>query len=413
MHPVEQARADYNQDFDNEIRTLTNTETWLAETLHGSMETEFHFEKDGDYIIGEDGGILDETFDDSIDVATEIAAHSPNMIFELERNIKERGELDDMYGMLNGELPNTMVVVSDFPEQIKNEKEDVGGYNVERQIAMLRVITAKDGKITVLTRSLDGSNRQALEAIYSAMGQPVEEGELLGQRIHRDLDETWQQKLPEILTDAYDNSMEEQTGEKHHAGIKQSPTMNIADTYKFVKAQRELVDWFVQLQLNDPEEAARSRYKFAATAKDRHQKYLAMLNEQPFTGGDVSYFEVVDSKAMDNASDGGSMFREMERAERRAVALGLAFSGCGETVKSESSELFSTDDQLSTSGYGGFSKSDIRGGKCKFKSKVCPECKAKDVMTTVTETHIEGECGCKVKRQAPPPQPVGMATASI
>jgi hypothetical protein len=35
---------------------------------------------------------------------------------------------------------------------------------------------------------------------------------------------------------------------------------------------------------------------------------------------------------------------------------------------------------------------------CDFISKMCPQCKAKNVKTHVTATHISGSCGCKKKR---------------
>lgn len=401
---AELARPNQNQVIDQELRIRTDTETWLAETLHGSMQTNFEFGYDGEFIRGEDGGSLDEIFNDSIAVAREITEHSPNMMFELRRRIIERGELDDMYGMINGELPNTMIVISDFPEELKGEKQDVGGYNVNRQQTMLRIITAKDDKIQIITRSLDGSNRKALESIYDAMGEPFEEGELLSQRIHRNLDETWQEKLPTILTEAHDASLEEQTGEKHYAGIKQSPSANIVDTYKFVQAQSDLVDLYTQLQLRDPLEAKKQRYNVGATMRARHQKYLAKLNEQDHQPAVVDYIEVVDIGAIDTAADSGSLQREMQREGRRALAKGVVLSGCGETDTGEDSDMLSTENQLEESGFGRLSRSNTRGGKCKFKSKSCPECKKKDVMTTVTETHIEGDCGCKVKRKpAPPP----------
>ena len=37
-------------------------------------------------------------------------------------------------------------------------------------------------------------------------------------------------------------------------------------------------------------------------------------------------------------------------------------------------------------------------GECSFISKKCPECGTKNVLTIVTKTHIEGDCGCRVKK---------------
>ncbi len=182
----------------------------------------------------------------------------------------------------------------------------------------------------------------------------------------------------------------------------------MVDTYKFVKAQKELVDWYVKLQLEDPVEAKKHQYKVGATMRARHKKYVAKLNAQPYVAGEVDYADVIDMDVLDLAADNGNMLLEMDREERRAVALGVILSGCGETLKSDSSGEASTADQLGDSGFGNLGSSRGRSGRCRFKSKTCPECDAKDVWTeSWTEkgkVHVAGACGCKVVKQAPPAQ---------
>lgn len=396
---AELARPNQNQIIDQELRMRTDTETWLAETLHGSMQTSFEFGYDGEFIRGEDGGSLDEIFDDSIAVAREITEHSPNMLFELRRRLIERGELDEMYGMVNGELPNTMLVVSDFPEELKNETEDIGGYNTDRQQTMARIIVFNGGEIKITTISLDGSNRKALEAIYTAFGHKPQDGELLGQRIHLDMPEEWQAKLPNIIRDAYDDSLEQQTGDHYYAGIKQSPEANIVNTHEFVRAQQDLIDYHVRLQRSDPIEAKKQRYNLAATMAARHKKHLAALNNHEIVLGEINPADVINYVAIDKASDGGSLQNEMYREGRRAANMGKVFSGCGETEDANEADVLSTDEQTNELGYNRLSSSNTRGGRCRFKSKECPKCHKKDVWTTVTDTHIEGDCKCKVTRK--------------
>ena len=97
---------------------------------------------------------------------------------------------------------------------------------------MLRIITKEpDGKIRVVTQSLDGSNRKALGAIYDALGEPMPETEeLLEHRVHRDLPVQWQAKLADNLTDTYDKSMAGQFDGQWHAGIRDKPPQLIVDT---------------------------------------------------------------------------------------------------------------------------------------------------------------------------------------
>ena len=126
---AEQLRPNQDQEIDRQLRTRTDTETWLAETLNGSMRTSFEYTYDGYDLYGDDGGSITEIFDDAISEAKSITATNPSMLFELRRRMIERGELDDMQAMARDEMPNTMIVVSDFPPELMQAEKDVGGYN--------------------------------------------------------------------------------------------------------------------------------------------------------------------------------------------------------------------------------------------------------------------------------------------
>ena len=124
----------YNQ-LDHELRVRTDTTTWSAETLNGNMRTGFEFSFDGQELYGEDGGAYTEIFDDAVQEAEIIAQQNPSLLFELRRRLIERGELEDMKAMGQGELhtadgetANTMVIVSDFPPELMDSTEDVGGH---------------------------------------------------------------------------------------------------------------------------------------------------------------------------------------------------------------------------------------------------------------------------------------------
>ncbi len=382
-------------ELNQELRIQTDTATWLAETLHGSMRTEFEYTSDGETLRGEDGGSIDQVFDESIQEAKAMVEWSPSMLFELRRRLIEGDERDDMHRMIRGELPNTMIVASDFPPELMKADKDVGGYNVERQQTMLRVITVRDGKIRVVSQSLDGSNREALEAIYTAMDEQPEDGELLGQRIHRDLPPEWQDNLDSNLKKVYDDSLAEQFGGEWYAGISQRPDRNILNTYEFAQGQEDLIGWFTKEKLADPVGAEKHRYEVAATAKARHERYLKGQNAPEPVVGHVHHNSLVTVRGITQAR---GLAYELAYEGQQAATRGEVFSGCGATVGAEDSEDELTGNQLQTAGYGNRSKLKSGDGDCEFISKSCPECHEKNVKTKVTKTHISGSCGCSKRR---------------
>lgn len=357
-------------EINQELRIATDTTTWLAETLHGSMRTEFEFDLDGLELRGEDGGSLNEIFDDAITEAKEIVKENPSMLFELRRRLIERGELDDMYKMANGELPNTMIVLSDFPPELMNATEDVGGYNAGRKQTMMRIITAREGKIRVVSQSLDGSNREALESIYAGLGEEVREGELLEQRIHRDMPETRQDKLPDNLRQVYDDSLRRQRGGEWHAGISQRPDRNIVNTYEFARNQNDLIEWFTQEKLADSAGAEKYRYKVAATAKARHKRYLKEQNDPAVNTGPTSPHMFVKTR---HIRAGKGLEHEMAYEGWQAAKRGDVFSGCGDTVTAED-EAATLAGNLSAVGYGNRSTSASASEQGVMKCVNCPSC---------------------------------------
>ena len=92
--------------------------------------------------------------------------------------------------------PNTIMVVSDFPPELCDYPQDVGGYNVSRQQTYLRIYGRQtNGRMVMFSQSLDLSNRQALEQIYDFFGVQPQPGELLSQRLHIDLPDNEQNNL--------------------------------------------------------------------------------------------------------------------------------------------------------------------------------------------------------------------------
>ncbi|MFO0782026.1 MAG: hypothetical protein U0524_04045 [Candidatus Saccharimonadales bacterium] len=346
--------------FDQYERHVDDTETWLAETLNGSMRTRFEFDFDGQELYAQDGGALGGVFDDAIKSAQVIAKENPALLFELRRRVIERGEYDDMLAMARGELydengeeVNVMVVTSDFPPELMSASEDVGGYNVDRQQTMLRIISRQvDGTISVTTQSLDRSNRRALESVHNKLGFTAEDGELLGQRVALRMPEEWHSQLVDNLTNTYDESLEEQYGGKWHAGIKQEKILPI-DTYEFACAQTDLIEWFAGEKLKDSQAAEKLRYQVAATARKRWENYCSATNNTQ----EVLIAPV--NSIVGHAQRQTDLLFEIALATIEAQNAGLTFSGCGASVSAPG--MGGAKGELSQLGYGNKSDEDDYG----------------------------------------------------
>ncbi len=337
LRPTEIEAANHWQlDHNPEVRHRYDTMTWLAEVLDGPMCTSFEYTFDGQDLYGADGGALRPIFKNSIEEAKRISANNPNLAFELRRRLIEDDEYDDMIKMARGEPPNTMVVVSDFPPELMGATQDIGGYNTRRKQTMMRVITSDGaGKITMVSRSLDRSDRQALEAIYGYFGTVPKPGELLGQRIHRDLPAEEQAFLPDWLTGVYDRSLEKQYGGQWHGGRTPAEMIN---TYDFVRTQNDLVDTFVAAKLRNSAEAEGLRYGLAAAMDTRFKKRL---------GSAITSYVHAHRKPTYCIPP----VHEMEQAGILARTQGKTFSACGLTEGGEELEP-SIQEQIAAAGYG-------------------------------------------------------------
>ncbi|MBI2589120.1 hypothetical protein HYW35_02875 [Candidatus Saccharibacteria bacterium] len=351
--------------------------TQFAELVDGNMRTDFELRFNGYDLIGEDGRGMDEVTKKSLDEAEKIAELNPNLRFEKRRRGLERYEFHELVEMAQGKGPNTMIVVSDFPPELLSAEEDVGGYNVRRQQTMLRVLSrAPDGHmISISSQSLDGSNRQGMEAIYAYFGIEPEAGELLGQRIRADLTEQDQAFLTDKLTGIYDQSLTAQFGGQWYAGRRPTDYRN---TYDFVCQQHDLIEECVRLQslgwFNDT-----MMYKMSATMQKRFKAHQE---------------GTTDIMPRLTTTELAVLHRELEIDGFRAYQMGMSFSACGVTLRSNGLLDGSIESQLRLAGYGNQASEE----DCEFVSKECPGCHAKNVKTRVTKTgsgrRISGSCGC-------------------
>jgi hypothetical protein len=361
------------------LESFDDVSTWAAEVLEGSMRTEIELRFDGRDFYGRDGRAMRPIFEDAIVDARRIALSRPELTFEVRRRHIEMQELREMVAMGRGELPNTIVVVSDFPPELMKESKDVGGYNAARKQTMLRILAMQPGgSLRMFTQTLDKSDRQGLEAVYRSLGFQPQSGELLGQRMHVQLNAEDQAYLVDRLTGIYDRTMAAQYGGTWYAGRENAERVN---TYDFVRSQKDLIDEFVMVKLRDPAHAEAIRYDFAALMEKRFR----------------NRYRLDAVRGLVQATFGRpSLYREMQTAGQEARSAGKTFSGCGATVRatggatSSEGQAPSTEGDMQDTGYGNKEESKklpatIRCINCKEKvpSKevvkpktwCCPKCK--------------------------------------
>jgi hypothetical protein len=380
------------EDADQYLRVYNNVTTWVAEALEGNMRSEFSYTYDGANLRAEDGGSMDVVFTQALEDAKKLLLTAPNLAFEYRRRLIESAEYKDMLAMARGELPNTMIVVSDFPPELMRASQDVGGYNVTRKQTFLRVITrAPDGRFTMYSQSLDGSNRQALEALYrhSGFAAPAE-GELLGQRMHLQADQIRQRYLTSELTGVYDRSLGEQLGGDWRAGRQQLHERSDANTLEFVRSQHDLVNLIASEELAG--KLPRNRlYDITAALSRRFQKYV--------TGGHIS----PTNFGMDQSNViRWQLEQELRSSGQEARQQGVTFSACGDSVSNNEAAMreLDPDGQLKAAGYGNKS-SEVT--KYSFDKKMhCVVCQAPPEKNASKKWC--GPCGicqlCDIKMQA-------------
>lgn len=332
-------RGPATEAYDVNMRRYNDTVTWLAEVLPGSMRTPFEYSFDGQELYASDGSSLAEVFNDAVQEAQDLPP------FELRRRLIEKQEYEDMLAMMKGDLPNTMVVVSDFPPELMTVSTDIGGYNTKRKQTMLRVLVRTNSSHLIMySQSLDGSDRKALESIYQHCDVAVEPGELLGQRIYLHRDEAEQEFIVDELTGVYDRALIGQYGGEWYAGIANHHSGN---TYDFVRQQTDLLNAY--LATTTEFSGDRRDYALAAAMRSRYS------GETP-----------VPTVIYNLVSPVGTAMAiiEMDEAANRAMGRGETQSGCGLTISMTAGE------QLGEAGYGNKIESTDKYGSLKFK---CPK----------------------------------------
>lgn len=301
--------AQETEMFNGQERRYNDITTWAAEVLDGSMRTSFEYTFDGEELYAGDGSPMGPIFDKAIEDAYKIAELEPVLAVEVGRRKTERAEYDDMLEMASGKGFNTMLVISDFPEALKGFGRDAGGYNTTRMQTMARAITrTEDGKIRIVSQTLDRSDRDGLESIYRQFGLKPEPGELLGQRMYMDLGASEQDAVMDRIVNTYDRTLGLKHGRNFYAG--RTPA-EVENTYNFVIRQDDLINAYLANENDD------NKYALAAALDSRwkrNKNFSPSIDIPEFQGGLVS------------AQMEMSVAAEMSRRQ------GKTYSGCGYTA---------------------------------------------------------------------------------
>lgn len=303
--------------YNPEKRLYDDATTWLAEAIDGSMNSEFAYHFDGQELYAEDGSPLGKIFYDALEEADRLP---PNLYFEAERRQLEFEEYQQMLVVAQGDLPNTMVVISDFPNELADADQDIGGYNVTRRQAMLRVVSKRsDGSMKIQSQSLDGSDRQALEGLYRHLGAELpSEGGLLGQRVHLQMEgDTQQELLIDSLRNCYDSAMTAKTGKNYYAGIEGGSPLN---TFEFVKQQTDIIDYYLG-SVESIYDNQQLKYAVVSAINERFEKSISKVS----SGIHHGLYEPL-------AVHPDLLVEQVWQAAARASANNRVFSGCGGSI---------------------------------------------------------------------------------
>ena len=358
-HVQNQEQYPHPTQYNEQLRLRNDIETLYAESLCGSMRTPAIYDYDplAVELYAEDGGLLGSVFENALKDIEQKAVEYPEFNFEVRRRRHERAEYDEMLNMMDNESTNTIVVVSDFPAELQDANQSVGGYDIDRKQAYIRVL-AKDGdKLYLYSQSLDGSDRHALEQLYTELGYQAKPGELLGQRLQITLDPQDQHLLIDRLTATYDDMLQQNTGVKHYAGI---PMYNIdpIDTYAFVKKQSDIIGLSITMHASG-ELTYKKQYDMMALLRERYEKAKqGVMEEIQYAKNNIGHL------ALQHAV----VEQQSQQAGTKAQAEGRGFSFCGQTMRA--SQAAEATDQTGAAGYSSANKTataEDKFGPLEFK----------------------------------------------
>jgi len=366
---------DYEAYYRVEFERLWQDETtWVAEALDAPLEKDLRYYLHDGELHSREGLPLRKIFDDSINYYKDQATAHPEYMFQYQRALLEKEEFEQMESMAHGDGSNTMVVISTYPDELRDASKDVLGYQFKRKLGFLRIVKRHDdGALAMWTHSFDGNDQDGIEAIFHSLGKNVDwDRDVLGQRVMLDLNSLKQELLGDSLLYAYDKTLHEQRGGNWYAGRNEAERR---EAIAFVESQTDLVAHHVDAMLKHgkkPGFLSNQRYDFALAMRRR------------FEG-----VQVISSDVAGEMSSAGSVGR----------AAGETASGCGMTLEATTSQ------ELSDAGYKIADPGEkMVNGETKFDDCMkCPKCKTTGVLIEKNNSKVyytcagSGGCGATTK----------------
>ena len=370
---IQQRQIQYEKYLDYEAyhleqqRRITDEITDASEKLAAPMQNTFSYDMGSDGELWFQGQAFGPILDKSVAQASSIASRYPKFRVELIRRQIERQEYDEQRRLALGSEndPDTLVVLSPLPDAVIGGA-DLGAYDLERKVTMVRIYKRTANGIEATSLSLDKSDRNGLNAIAEIFGQSIADNEsseeILARRFWANQQDFHGRSVSQVVRQAYDQSLASRYGGVWYAGRQDSPVLN---TKIFIEQQLDLVNEHIKIiNLISSEDnitlrqqlLEEARYNFVAALDRRLRGKTDLASE----GRDIL------GAAGDRAKQEGREYKNncpsMDMSvEESAIELGLGLDFFQEQV---------------------------------FVSKQCPLCGEKNVTTRRKGEMISGSCGC-------------------
>lgn len=250
------------------LRMRTDEVTEASEKLAVPMQNSF------DYQIGEDGELwfqgqaIGPILDKSIHQAELVAKVHPQFTTELIRRQIERQEYDDQRSLALGgaESSDTLVVLSPIPD-LALDGVELGAYDLDRRVTMMRVYRRTESGINAISLSLDLSDCDGLREIAKFFGQDIESHEtseeILAKRFWIKSSDIGGRDITSILRRKYDDVLSIKYGGEWYAGQQDT---SYHDAKEFIESQSDIVSQHMSIMSMIQKEPDADRRKQLAEA---------------------------------------------------------------------------------------------------------------------------------------------------
>ncbi len=230
----------------------TLAEGLRPEELRSVIDTHYLIEMVDGQLVADDSEPIEDMLGRALEADTILAGQDEFFAGILpERPCHELDELHEWEAMARGETGyNTVITLSPYSEEYDDGLEEThrklmrAGQKPYWQRGMFRVAHVRDGKIHIFNYSIDSSSvelmAKAAERELDYKFEAKNSTEMLGERIHRQIDDdSWRFIAPGLVAEA-DNILAEKHGGVWRHGY--SPIDGVRRAQAFVESQTQIVD---------------------------------------------------------------------------------------------------------------------------------------------------------------------------